>query len=505
MADWFAQNAPAAAAVPAAASSAPPPGGDWFAKNAPDASQPGNLQRFAQSWWDNSVLKHPIDSAVGLVKSLVTMPDYHQLSPAEKDAIDTQTEKAFQDFMRTPENAGQLAARGTNAAMLLAATAGLAKGLGAAVDVAPQTWAGVKAGVKVAAPDVAMGLAKGAAGEVLAKMPGMEGPARYGVQYPAARQIGRGVANGITAGRTAFNEKLAAAAESLKNPPRPTPAAAPAPVPEPAGLLEAGPKVHQMPAAADPSYVKAVPAQYAERAPGWEPPKGAEVRVPEPVEAEAKTSKATRDSDLDGLSRALANKPFLKLNPQERQAVVTLYDAGQTRPAAPAVTAPVSAPPAAAPAAPAPPVPPGPSIAEQLRAEILKDPNVKPEDIAPPADETDPAALRDLMRSVPPEAGNAIARANFAGNPDSGTAGAVYSAAARNAKATKLAEALHNAGVTHTDATRLMNEGDWKTAAEAIGAPKPKSGRWLGSPTVEETLFHLRRIEKSASAANPGH
>lgn len=100
----------------------------------PDPEPPSALERFGQSWWDNSVLKHPIDSVVGLYKSLTTFPDYHQLSPEEKASVDDHMERAFHDAANpTPELAGQVASTGTNAAIVAAATAGVAKGLGVIV------------------------------------------------------------------------------------------------------------------------------------------------------------------------------------------------------------------------------------------------------------------------------------------------------------------------------------------------------------------------------------
>lgn len=184
------------------------------------------LQRFAQSWWDHSVLKHPIDSAVGLVKSLVTFPDYHQLSDEEKAHVDTQMEKAFHEAAHpTPELAGQVASTGSNAALIAGATIGLGKGLGAVVDsgVIPQAGTAIKAGVKAAAPDVAMGTAKAAAGTTAAAiLPG--GEMRYVLAakpvWSGVTQVGRGASKGFAAGKAAFEQArldrlVAAAAERV--------------------------------------------------------------------------------------------------------------------------------------------------------------------------------------------------------------------------------------------------------------------------------------------------
>lgn len=191
-----------------------PTDGGW--KDIPNPAAPSALQRFGQAWWDSSVLHHPIDSAIGLVKSLVTFPDYHQLSQQEKDAVDEQVAKAFHDAAYpTPELAGQVASKGTNAAMLAGVTAGLAKGFGIASDAG--VGGAIKAGVKAAAPDVTMGTAKAAAGSVAAELlPG--GPLRYvagaAPVYSGVRQITKGISKGFAAGKAALAAPAAAVAEA---------------------------------------------------------------------------------------------------------------------------------------------------------------------------------------------------------------------------------------------------------------------------------------------------
>lgn len=222
----------------------------------PDPEPPSALERFGQSWWDNSVLKHPIDSVVGLYKSLTTMPDYHQLSAEEKAQVDAQVSKAFADAAHpTPEYAGMVASKGTNAALVSGATALLAKGFGVAVDsgIGPA----LKAGAQAAAPDVLAGGAKVGVGAALADV--VPGPLKYVAGIAPAtsgsRQIVRGLRKGFDAGKASLADRAAAnaaAAAPVAVPP------APAPV---AGLLQAGPII--TPAPADASFVRAVPAEYA--------------------------------------------------------------------------------------------------------------------------------------------------------------------------------------------------------------------------------------------------
>jgi ddrB-like ParB superfamily domain len=239
------------------------------------ASQ-SNIQRFAQSWWDNSVLEHPIDSAVSLVKSLVTMPDYHQLSDAEKAQVDAQMEKAWNDAAAnikhpTPEYTGMLASKATNAAIVAGATYGVGKGLGAAVDVAPHAWEAVKAGVSTAAPDVAKGAAL--TGGALAAADVMPGPAwvktAVGIPgtAPGVLQIRKGLVQGFAAAKNAWADSVAARIVAKD---------AAAPPVQPRALLPAGPIITPPPADVSGPIEPILPENYnrAPASPGgksWEP------------------------------------------------------------------------------------------------------------------------------------------------------------------------------------------------------------------------------------------
>lgn len=69
----------------------------------------------------------------------------------------------------------------------------------------PRAASAVGKGLKVAAPDLIGGGSMIAGGEILAKVPGMEWPARIGMGYPGARQMGRGMHAGFNATREALN------------------------------------------------------------------------------------------------------------------------------------------------------------------------------------------------------------------------------------------------------------------------------------------------------------
>jgi hypothetical protein len=102
--------------------------------------------------------------------------------------------------------------------------------LDTATDVAPRVIAATRAAVKEGAPDVAAGVGKAVVGEVAGKIPGLEWPVRIGIQYPAVRQIGRGLKQGAAAAKSAYAGEAAGAAPDI--------AAAPAADAEDAGMLD---------------------------------------------------------------------------------------------------------------------------------------------------------------------------------------------------------------------------------------------------------------------------
>src|SRR5215469_3331642 len=95
-------------------------------------------------------------------------------------------------------------------------------------------------GIAAAAPDVASGLAKIGVGEVAAKVPGLELPARFGLQYPGLRQIRGAIPKGWEAFKSALDATKARAVEA---PGEPVAQSAPqeAPQPAPAAPTPVGP------------------------------------------------------------------------------------------------------------------------------------------------------------------------------------------------------------------------------------------------------------------------
>jgi hypothetical protein len=123
----------------------------------------------------------------------------------------------------------------TSLGLQLAGPGALDANAGAVANTVDATVKGAKAvgtGIKVAAPDVAGGLARVAAGEVLGKIPGMEWPARLGFGIKGVRQIGKGLDQGVTAARDYWQD--------LPEPPAIEPAPTAAPAPPPAFALPSG-------------------------------------------------------------------------------------------------------------------------------------------------------------------------------------------------------------------------------------------------------------------------
>jgi len=120
------------------------------------------------------------------------------------------------------------------------------------------------AGIKAAAPKAAMGAALVGTGELLAKVPGMELPARIGLGYPGARQFGAALREGVSAFKAVprggaelpeepiipsdLETRLGQVAQASR---QPMPAAAPAPPPNLADVVS-GQRVAGQPTAPDP-------------------------------------------------------------------------------------------------------------------------------------------------------------------------------------------------------------------------------------------------------------
>jgi hypothetical protein len=445
MADWFAQNAPQAAPPPSAA-------GDWFAQNAPPGVPrpplPDALKPNKDPFNGARVLGAPVLPADAIVPAAVAA-GLSKIDEWTGMGHPTIAGKPVQGAPVIPRPAPGQAGDGLPSGSLPKPGSSIAKSV--AQDISD-------VGRAAADPDVLRAIAK-----VLPK-----GPAALDAydKYAAVKAK-------IEALRRASGPP-----EVLRDQNSPAWAAGPGPAPQKAVEFEPTPATSlpsgRVPGSLANAPAEPVPVQPPSRpAPAWKNGPGSQPGAPEfqPVpaqvlpsgraaggpahaaslpEATSAAPTATDPALLDGLSKALAKKPFNKLSSDEQQAVRVIAERG-----APKVTeVPVRS------HAPA-------TLAEQLREEILKDPNVTPEQIAEPVTE------------MP--------------NPD----GAKYEAAARDAKSLKLAQALHGAGISSADASGLMNESDWKTAAQAVGATRPKSGSWMGSATAEQALFHLRKLEQA--------
>jgi hypothetical protein len=193
-------EAPAPASAPAA--------GGWVdvPEQAPEQSVGAAVKEFGHQMNPVSIAKgiwqtvsHPIDAAKAYLEAkqkIVTDAEtalskgdwtgfvrHMQTAALPIPGIDTAIEQASNKW----DSGDKAGALGDAAALVAQA---------AIASQAPAIGRGLKAtgaGIAAAAPDVAAGGAKVLAGEALAKVPGMEFPARIGLGYPGARQIGKGM------------------------------------------------------------------------------------------------------------------------------------------------------------------------------------------------------------------------------------------------------------------------------------------------------------------------
>lgn len=311
---------------------------------------------------------------------------------------------------------------------------------GNVADAAPNVAQAVKAGAQAAAPDVVKGLGKVATGEALAKLPGMEYPARIAVGYPGARQVGRGITTGMDAAREAFYRARG------EQPPEvtaqaPQAAATPAPAP-PAPEAVAGPDA----------------------------------------------------ALLDDLSQSLAKKPFAKLNAQQQETVRGIAARGSTK-ASPSNVVPIRPPAAEAvpgatanpPQSTAPVSGPqlDPAVIQQNLADLMRD----PESVAHPKVQE---WVRQKASNEAPA--KAVADGMYAsGDQNPKVAGAVYEAAGRSAKASSLAQMLYDEGLDSGSVGKWSAEQFNKQAANR-GMTK------FSRESTAETMFRLKRLEAAAKS-----
>lgn len=198
---------------------------------------------------------------------------------------------------------------------------------------------------------------------------------------------------------------------------------------------------------------------------------------------------------LDAISRDQAGKPFAKLTPAGQATVRLIAQHVEAEPATqppPVVSQPVAV-------APAPPAPTAiitkADIAKRaLAEEMLKSGSATPEMLGDPGGQPvvpDAAALKTIMRDLPPGGPKAIANANYAGNQEPAQAAAVYEAAGRATKSQALSQMLYDEGLSSTKVARWSQKA-WDAATNDRGLPTAFSKESQG-----EVIQMLRKLEKT--------
>lgn len=202
--------------------------------------EPGILSRLGEGVYDITVgpLVHayhdPGGTAKALVKQAIGKDDLDKIADAVKagDYKGAALHLGSWVLSRTPEGAslktgydqlspavenvkkGNFAGAagnliGTGAMLAAPAAPEILKAIPDVVETAakavPRAVEATGAAVKAAAPGVASGAAMVGAGELAAKLPGMELPARLGISAPGARMILAGAKKGLAAGREVWN------------------------------------------------------------------------------------------------------------------------------------------------------------------------------------------------------------------------------------------------------------------------------------------------------------
>lgn len=517
---------------PIDAAASTPPGfqpisiADSYAKQT-DSAAPSHFSEFVQNSPIGAVqgiaaaIRNPASAVHGMLKSTSDILDeakdsFHKgdygtaaihflnyaLSPVGGAAMDA----AGNDFAaghfgsglaKTAGLATTLAAGAKAPAVLDAATE---PGVAEAAGRIPQA---VAAGARAGTGDVLSGAGKIAGGEVLAKIPGMEYPARIGMGYPGARQVLKGFKKGGKAFSDTLSGKIQQAADTaateaqdplfdqiakgqgIKGGWKSATAEQQAVIRDLAAKINGSPKQAPAQPAAQPA--AAAPAVNSQGQPAAQlpapgpaplitpPPPDASgpippvlpenIRNPQPVEPSPIPADATPD---------VVNK----FSPTD----IAKWLQSRHRPGESPVVSQTDT----------------PSIARRLRDELIAN-GTTPESIAPP-DVPEPdlgTSLRDMMRGQPGGAPKAIADSNYAGggHEDPEVAGKVYEAAGRADKAVKLAQSMHQHGITYADLAAHPAEDVvelLKPVAKGLGINPPSKS------TLGEILFNLQRLEKAA-------
>lgn len=358
------------------------------------------------------------------------------------------------------------------------------------------------AAIKGAAPGVAKGAAMVGGGELLAKVPGMEWPARIGMQYPGVRQVVSGVKTGYNAGKAALAER--AAAKLVDTVPaevsRVVGPQSPAPPPEPTGPPP--PTIQQT----------LQDEMAAKRAP-----------------VAATAAPAENTTLLNDLAQQLNGTSFEKASPTS-QATIRQIASRVNQP----IPQELAAPPVQTRApAPAPePVTPSKSVQQVLQEEMAaKRASAVPppaparvpqaQSVAPVSVPPSTTAPQPVVEARPPQAQPVVAPGRMsleeveadmakqpapvldpAGRSPYTATGELKSkalrveekiGAARAKNANEIAKELHDAGISSDQAkTMKFDDPRWKQIADELGHRKKPSQQ-----TVEATLLELGRLERS--------
>jgi hypothetical protein len=371
----------------------------------------------------------------------------------------------------------------------------------------PLAEAGAKAGtftgsaVRAAAPQVAGGAAMIGGGELLAKVPGLELPARLGMQYPGVRMVVAGAKKGFQAGKTALADRLAAITEksaaaekataeaAAQAAPKRLPAApdasfvrsVPAEPPTPKGLLGPGRTIITpapsdgtfVPAVPDASFVRSVPAEYPQVEGGSK--SGSAPAAPAPP--------AEDTALLDGIAQGQAKMPFAKLAPAQQEAVRAI--ARRIQDPTPLTEQPAQP----LPARRAPDPGPGPAVSAEAPQTPVRQP-------APAATQGPAAPVQTEVNQpeTPPVLENARSPYSSSGELKSPQLRAMEIEGANRAnRASVMAKALHENGIPLSDAKNITSE-QWNSLSKSTGGQVPSQ------ETIDATLSELGKLGQGPGA-----
>ena len=415
----------------------------------------------------------------------------HALDVADKYIHGTDTEKAAaRDEMiaNVPGGSTFIKAREGN----LGGVAGDAIGMGlvggalkaAGSDAAANAAANVATGVRVAAPDLAAGGARVLAGEVLAKVPGMEIPARFGMGYPGARQMGAGIQKGFAAARQAAADRAARAPIAEVLPPEAPPTPANTSVP-PRALITQGDIIPEAPP--DASYVRSVPAQYPEVEPHAGQPAAPQVN----------------QQALDGMARQAQFPSFAEAPPEVQKAIQNYVEQTAAKPqlvakqqaASKVDVGPVQN-----------SIPVADQLSRELDAQIAAKKAANPQESAPVNSSSPPAKTRSLaqteaamaQKAPPPTEAPQSLYTSTGERKSPELRAAEITGANIEAKAARLADAFHKEGITAEDVGN-MTKSDAQMMVDGLVA---KGVLQKGELPPEQSLPLLIKNLKAMEKAN---